>query len=177
MVRRRRAVLGGFGAAVAISLSGVAAADPGQGGGNGVAPLLHGMAHCVKGTPGTNSGVVGVHTSAKRNDTRVHVTLLRGMPNSTYYVAIACQRFIGSLKTNRHGNGTANIDAPGAASFPFYVDLGVGNGSQAGTADYRIAGPFTGSSGRGGHGNGMERETGPGTGIERPGPEAAADRL
>lgn len=160
MVGRRRAVLGGFAAAVAISLSGVAAANPGQGGGNGTAPLLHGTAHCVKGTPGTNSGVVVVHTSAKRNDTRVHVTLLRGMPNSTYYVAIACQRFIGSLKTNRRGNGTANIDAPGATSFPFYVDLGV----VPSAADYRIAGPFTGSSGRGGHGNKSGNGNGKGNG-------------
>jgi hypothetical protein len=164
MVRRRRAVLGGFAAVVAISLSGVAAANPGQGGGNGVAPLLHGTAHCVKGTAGTNSGVVVVHTSAKRNDTRVHVTLLRGIPNSTYYVAIACQRFIGSLKTNRHGNGAVNIDAPSVTSFPFFVDLGVGNGSQAGTADYRIAGPFTGSSGRGGHGSGSGNGNGKGNG-------------
>jgi hypothetical protein len=154
MFRPRKVVLGGFAAAVVISLSGVAAASPGQVGGNGTAPLLHGTAHCVKGTAGTNSGVVVVHTSAKRNDTRVHVTLLRGMPNSTYYVAIACRRYIGSLKTNRRGNGTANIDARGTTSFPFYVDLGVGNGSQAGTADYRIAGPFAGSNFRGGHGNG-----------------------
>lgn len=154
MLRRKRAVVGGFAAGVVICLSGLAAASPGQGGGNGTAPLLHGTVHCVKGSPGTNSGVVVVHTSAKRNDTRVHVTLLRGMPNSTYYVAIACQRFIGSLTTNRRGNGTATIDAPGATSFPFFVDLGVGDGSQAGTADYRIAGPFTGSSGRGSHGNG-----------------------
>jgi hypothetical protein len=150
MLRRRKVVFGGFAAAAAISLSGVAAATPGQGGGNGTAPLLHGTVHCVKGTPGTKSGVVVVHTSAKRNDTRVHVTLLRGMPNTTYYVAIACQRFIGSLKTNHHGNGTANIDAPGTTSFPFFVDLG----TVPGAADYRIAGPFTGSNGRGGHGNG-----------------------
>jgi hypothetical protein len=154
MSRRRRAVVGGFAAAVVVCLSGVAAANPGQGGGNGTAPLLHGTVHCVKGTSGTNSGVVVVHTSAKRNDTRVHVTLLRGMPNSTYYVAIACQRFIGSLRTNSRGNGTANIDAPATTSFPFFVDLGVGDGTQAGTADYRIAGPFNGSGGRGGHGNG-----------------------
>jgi len=153
MLRRKKAVVGGFAAGVVICLSGVAAANPGQGGGNGTAPLLHGTVHCVNGTPGTNSGVVVVHTSAKRNDTRVHVTLLRGMPNSTYYVAIACQRFIGSLTTNRRGSGTATIDAPGTTSFPFFVDLGVGDGSQAGTADYRIAGPFTGLSGRGSHGN------------------------
>ena len=154
MLRRKKAIFGGFAAGVVICVSGVAAASPGQGGGNGTAALLHGTVHCVKGTPGTNSGVAVVHTRAKRNDTRVHVTLLRGMPNSTYYVAIACKRFIGSLTTNRRGNGTANIDAPGATSFPFFIDLGVGDGSQAGTADYRIAGPFTGSSGRGSHGNG-----------------------
>lgn len=154
MLKRKKVVVGGFAAALCLSLSGVAAAGPGQGGGNGTAPLLHGTAHCTNGTPGTKSGVVVVHTSAKRNDTRVHVTLLRGMPNSTYYVAIACQRFIGSLTTNRRGNGRANIDAPGTTSFPFFVDLGVGDGSQAGTADYRIAGPFTGANRRGGHGNG-----------------------
>jgi hypothetical protein len=154
MFGRKKAVFGGFAAGVLICVCGVAAANPGQGGGNGTAPLVHGTVHCVKGTPGTSSGVVVVHTSAKRNDTRVHVTLLRGMPNSTYYVAIACQRFIGSLTTNRRGNGTANIDAPGATSFPFFVDLGVGDGSQAGTADYRIAGPFTGASGRGSHASG-----------------------
>lgn len=154
MFGRGRVVFGGFVAAAVISLSSVAGASPGQGGANGTARLLHGTVHCVKGTGATNSGVVVVHTSAKRNDTRVHVTLLRGMPNSTYYVAIACQRSIGSLTTNRRGNGTANIDASGVTTFPFFVDLGVGDGSQAGTADYRIAGPFTGSNGHGGHGNG-----------------------
>jgi hypothetical protein len=154
MFGRGRVVFGGFVAAAVISLPSMAGASPGQGGANGTAPLLHGTVHCVKGTGATNSGVVVVHTSAKRNDTRVHVTLLRGMPNSTYYVAIACQRSIGSLTTNRRGNGTANIDASGVTTFPFFVDLGVGDGSQAGTADYRIAGPFTGSNGRGGHGNG-----------------------
>lgn len=151
MSRRTKVGLGGLVAAVVISLSGVAAASPGQGGGNGTAPLLHGTAHCVKGTPGTKSGVVVVHTSAKRNDTRVHVVLLRGVPKTTYYVAIACQRYIGTLTTNRHGNGTANIDAPGTTSFPFYIDLGV----VPTAADYRIAGPFTGSNGRAGHGNGQ----------------------
>lgn len=154
MLRRRKVVLGGFVAAAVISLSSVAAANPGQGGANGTAPLLHGTVHCAKGTGGTNSGVVVVHPSAKRNDTRVHVTLPGGMPKSTYYVAIACERFIGSLTTNRRGNGTANIDASGVTSFPFFVDLGVGDGSQAGTAGYRIAGPFTGSNGQGGHTNG-----------------------
>lgn len=160
MLRRKRAVVGGFAVAVFVSLSGVAAAGPGQGGSNGNAPLLHGTAHCTHGTPGTKSGVVVVHTSAKRNDTRVHVTLLRGVPNTTYYVAIACQRFIGALTTNRHGNGTANIDAPGTTSFPFYVDLGV----VPTAADYRIAGPFTGSNGRGGHGNGTGSGHGKGHG-------------
>ena len=167
MLRRRRIVLGGFAAAVAVSLSGVAAATPVQVGRNGTAPLLHGTVHCVKGTTGTNSGVVVVHTSAKRNDTRVHVTLIKGMPNSTYYVAIACQRYIGSLTTNRRGYGTANIDAPGATGFPFYVDLGVGDGSQAATADYRIAGPFNGSNGRGGHGNGNGNGNGNGDGHRK----------
>lgn len=154
MFMSKKTVVGGVVATLCVSLSAVAAANPGQGGGNGNAPLLHGTVHCTPGTPGTKSGVVVVHTSSKRNDTRVHVTLRRGMPNSTYYVAIACQRFIGSLTTNRRGNGTANIDAPGATSFPFFVDLGVGNGSPGGTADYRIAGPFTGSKGHNGHGNG-----------------------
>lgn len=152
MLRRKRAILGSLTVAACISFSGIAAADASRNMGNGTAPLLHGTVHCTKGTPGTNSGVVVVHTSARRNDTRVHVTLLKGVPNSTYYVAIACQRFIGSLTTNRRGNGAANIDAPGATSFPFFVDLGIGNGGPA-TVDYRIAGPFTGAPGRGGHGH------------------------
>lgn len=165
MIRPTKVVVGGFIAAVVISLSGVAAANPGQGGGNGSAPLLHGTVHCVNGTPGTNSGRVVVHTSAKRNDTRVHVTLLRGLPNTTYYVAIACQRYIGTLTTNRSGNGTANIDAPGTTSFPFYVDFGV----VPTAADYRIAGPFTGSNGRGGHENGNGNGHGSGNGHGKTG--------
>ena len=79
-----------------------------------------------------------------QNDTRVHVTLLNGVPDATYYVAIACQRFIGNLTTNDQGNGAANIDAQGVTSGPFYVDLGIGDGTQSWTTDYRIAGPFIG---------------------------------
>ena len=146
---RSKAVLGGLVAATCMSLSSVATARPRVDTGIGIAPLLHGTTHCVKGTPGTFSGIVLVHTSARRNETRVHVVLLRGLPEKTYYVAIACQRYIGSLTTNRRGNGVANIDAPGSTNFPFFVDLGVGDGSQAGTADYRIAGPFTGFQGLG----------------------------
>ena len=149
---KRKALVGGLAAAACMCLSGVAAGRPRPATDTGFAALLHGTAHCVAGTPGTFSGIVVVHTSTRRNDTRVHVLLLRGMPNKTYYVAIACQRYIGSLATNRRGNGVANIDAPGATSFPFFVDLGVGDGSPAGTADYRIAGPFTGSPGVGGQG-------------------------
>jgi hypothetical protein len=105
---------------------------------------LQGTTHCISGIPGTDSGVVVAHTNAVQNDTRVHVTLLDGVPNSTYYVAIACQRYIGTLTTNGQGTGTANIDAPGVTNGSFYVDLGIGDGTQDGTTDYRIAGPFIG---------------------------------
>ena len=125
-----------------LGLTGVAVADSGQDADNGSAPLLAGTTHCTDGIPGTDSGVVVAHTNILQDDTRVHVTLLNGQPNQTYYVAIACQRYIGTLTTNNEGNGTANIDAPGVTSGAFYVDLGIGDGSQDGTMDYRIAGPF-----------------------------------
>lgn len=140
----RRSVLTGVVAAGCLAVTGVAAANSGQDADNGSAPLLHGTTHCISGTAGTDSGVVVVHTNTLQNDTRVHVTLLGGLPNQTYYVAIACQGYIGSLTTNSQGNGAANIDAPGVTEGSFYVDLGVGDGSQSGTADYRIAGPFIG---------------------------------
>ena len=90
------------------------------------------------------------------------------MPNSTYYVAIACQRFIGSLKTNRHGNATANIDAPGATSFPFYVDLGVCLMVRPTTAS------LDHSLGRAGA---ATTEAGAETGMERETERASSDRV
>jgi hypothetical protein len=141
-VSRSRVVLGVV-TAGCLAVTGVAAADPGQDADNGSAPLLHGTTHCTNGIPGTDSGVVVAHTNTLENDTRVHVTLLGGEPNQTYYVAIACQRYIGTLTTNSQGNGTANIDAPGVTVGTFYVDLGIGNGGPS-TVDYRIAGPFIG---------------------------------
>ena len=144
MFKRRKAVIGAFVAIACGSLSGVALADAGQDADNGTAPLLHGTVHCVNGVPGTDSGIVVAHTNSVQNDTRVHVTLRSGVPDSTYYVAIACQRYIGTLTTNDQGNGAANVDAAGVTTGTFYIDLGIGDGSQAGTADYRIAGPFIG---------------------------------
>jgi len=115
----------------------------------GVAPLLHGTTHCISGTPGTSSGLVEVETNALKNDTTVTVVLLNGIPDSTYYVAIACVEYIGSVKTNSQGNGVANVSTsgsvwttPGLSSGSFFVDFGIGNGGPS-TEDYRIAGPFT----------------------------------
>ncbi len=141
----RRTLISVLAAAVCGAIpAAVATASSGQDADNGNAPLLTGTTHCTNGVPGTDSGVVVVHTNVIQNDTRVHVTLRNGVPNSTYYVAIACQRFIGSLTTNSQGTGTANIDAPGVTTGSFYIDLGIGDGTPAGTADYRIAGPFIG---------------------------------
>lgn len=65
---------------------------------------------------------------------------MRAPPNATYYVAIACQRYVGSLTTDGSGNGSASIDA-GTATGTFYIDMGVGGGSQSDTSGYVIAGP------------------------------------
>jgi hypothetical protein len=92
------------------------------------------------------------------------------MPNSTYYVAIACQRFIGSLTTNRRGNGTANIDAPGTTTFPFYVETsGLGMGHQLVLPTTASPGPSLGRPGGAAIRTDAGTETG--TGIERAGPE------
>lgn len=144
MLKGRKAAVAALAAVASISFSGVAVAASGQDADNGNAPLLRGTAHCVNGVPGTDSGVVVAHTNVIQNDTRVHVTLRDGVPDSTYYVAIACRRYIGSLTTNDQGIGTANIDAPGVEAGPFYVDLGIGGGTVFNTIDYRIAGPFIG---------------------------------
>ena len=50
--------------------------------------------------PGYPTGEVVAHTNVVQNDTRVHVTLLNGLPDTQYVVSIACQRAIGSFNTN-----------------------------------------------------------------------------
>ena len=91
---------------------------------NGALPLLPGtppIYYCVGfpfgGTPaGYPTGEVVAHTNVVQNDTRVHVTLLNGLPDTQYVVSIACQRAIGTFTTNGAGNGATNIDAPGVTS-------------------------------------------------------------
>ena len=96
------------------------------------------------GTPvGYPTGEVVAHTNVVQNDTRVHVTLLNGLPDTQYVVSIACQRAIGSFNTNDQGNGATNIDAPGVTTGLFgdpnwFVDVRVTNTWD----DYRVAGPF-----------------------------------
>lgn len=130
---------------------GVAEASSGPAAENGALPLLPGtppIYDCIGfpfgGTPASYpTGEVVAHTNPVQNDTRVHVTLLNGLPDTQYVVSIACQRAIGTFTTNDQGNGATNIDAQGVTTGPFgdsnwFVDVRVNNT----WTDYRVAGPF-----------------------------------
>jgi hypothetical protein len=98
------------------------------------APLIHGTpSDCAKGeNPGVKDGNVVV-TENQDGTVRVHVNIRNGLPNTTYQVAITCDRYIGTLTTNKAGNGAANIDAAAPADAVFGVDLANGQqGSPAG---------------------------------------------
>ncbi len=149
----RALVVGLFGALVLAGavFGGVAGASSGPVAENGALPLLPGtppIYYCIGfpfgGTPaGYPTGEVVAHTNVVQNDTRVHVTLLNGLPDTQYVVSIACQRAIGTFTTNDAGNGATNIDAPGVTTGLFgdpnwFVDVRVNNTWD----DYRVAGPF-----------------------------------
>lgn len=149
-----RALVVGFFWALVLAVTvfgGVAGASSGPVAENGALPLLPGtppIYYCIGfpfgGTPaGYPTGEVVAHTNVVQNETRVHVTLLNGLPDTQYVVSIACQRAIGTFTTNGAGNGATNIDAPGVTTGLFgdpnwFVDVRVNNTWD----DYRVAGPF-----------------------------------
>ena len=147
----RRSLLAGALALAGTVFVGAAGASSGPVAENGALPLLPGtppIYYCIGfpfgGTPvGYPTGEVVAHTNVVQNDTRVHVTILNGLPDTQYVVSIACQRAIGSFNTNDQGNGATNIDAPGVTTGLFgdpnwFVDVRVTNTWD----DYRVAGPF-----------------------------------
>ncbi len=149
----RVAVAGVLCGSAALGVATVAQASPGKGPGhqkafNGNAHLIHvGLNPATCGTvPGTKSGEVNLHSNATRNRSRVNVSVHGAMPNTTYVVDIRCVAQIGTLKTNRAGNGTAHIkiSAPLPTGLPMYVDISVpgGGGGTGGYGDTFIAGPF-----------------------------------
>ena len=122
-----RALVVGFFWALVLAVTvfgGVAGASSGPVAENGALPLLPGtppIYYCIGfpfgGTPaGYPTGEVVAHTNVVQNETRVHVTLLNGLPDTQYVVSIACQRAIGTFTTNGAGNGATNIDAPGVTT-------------------------------------------------------------
>ena len=67
----------------------------------GAPPIEYCIGFPFGGTPaGYPTGEVVAHTNVVQNDTRVHVTILNGLPDTQYVVSIACQRAIGSFNTN-----------------------------------------------------------------------------
>ena len=98
------------------------------------APLIHGTpSTCAIGeNQGVKDGNVVV-TEKQDGTVRVHVNIRNGLPNTTYQVAITCERYIGTLVTNKAGNGAANIDTAAPAKDVFGVDLANGEpGAPAG---------------------------------------------
>jgi hypothetical protein len=152
MFRPPLAALAGALVLAATAFGGIAVANSGPVG-SWARPLLPGnppIYYCIGfpfgGTPaGYPTGVVVAHTNVVQNDTRVHVTLVKGLPDTQYVVSIACQRVIGTFTTNDQGNGATNIVTPGVTTGMFgdphwFVDVRVNNSWD----DYRVAGPFGG---------------------------------
>jgi hypothetical protein len=153
MFRQPLAALAGALVLAATAFGGIAVANSGPVAGNWARPLLPGnppIYYCIGfpfgGTPaGYPTGEVVAHTNVLQNDTRVHVTLVKGLPDTQYVVSIACQRVIGTFTTNDQGNGATNIVTPGVTTGMFgdphwFVDVRVNNSWD----DYRVAGPFGG---------------------------------
>lgn len=93
-------------------------------------------------TPGTDSGAVMVHFSTVRRRLKVNVSVRDALPRTTYVIDIRCVGGIGSLTTNSHGSGRAQIDLSRSTppSSGFFIDISVFNGATYG--DTFIAGPF-----------------------------------
>lgn len=115
---------------------------------NGNAHLIHvglNPATCTT-VPGNKSGQVNVHSNAKRNHSRINISVHGALPNTTYSVDVRCATQIGTLTTNGSGSGTAHINIASTlpTGSPFYVDLSVpgGGAGSGGYGDTFIAGPF-----------------------------------
>jgi hypothetical protein len=113
---RPAALLASATAVAGLSLGGVAA---GSSGGNGAAvadffPSNQSCAQSVSFSGNPFTGLVVLHGDAAQNDTRVHVTLLNGTPDSVYVVELNCALLFNapSFRTNRQGNGGGEFDFP-----------------------------------------------------------------
>lgn len=121
--RRRIPVAGLLALATAVaglSLGGVAAADSG-GPVSAVADFFPSNQSCAQGVSLSGNpftGLVVLHSDPAQGDTRIHVTLLNGTPDSAYVVELNCALAVHapSFTTNRQGNGAGEFDFPEVAA-------------------------------------------------------------
>src|SRR5688500_11469885 len=74
------------------------------------APLTHGTpSPCATGeNTGVKDGNVTVHEN-EDGTVRVNLNIRNGVPNTTYQVAITCVDYIGTITTNKAGNGAGTF--------------------------------------------------------------------
>jgi len=107
-------------------------------------------ASCVGPFSGTNSGPVRIQTITgvgPNGFLQVRVALEDATPNTIYVVDIRCQKQIGTIRTNRRGNGSTNIGIFGVPTgTSYFIDAAIppGNGGTGagGYGQTFIAGPF-----------------------------------
>src|SRR5579872_7228802 len=88
---------------------------------------------CTGPFTGKSEGEVRVKTSTTTGVFKTRVDVDGAMPNSTYDVDIRCVSKIGTVTTNKHGDGTTVITMPTTPSSPFWIDISIpGGGAGAG---------------------------------------------
>jgi hypothetical protein len=114
---------------------------------NDHAKLIHvglNASACSGPFSGEQKGNVSVRVNDKKNSFEVDIEVHGAKPKTTYDIDIRCVGKIGTLKTNKDGEGEVVIKLPNAPTSPFYVDISIPNGGAGagGYGDTFIAGPF-----------------------------------
>ena len=110
-------------------------------------PLLHvglNPASCTGPFDGKFNGQVRVHFYADQKALQINVEVHKAQKNAQYAVEIRCAGFLGTLFTDKHGDGVIDLSVPiNDPPKRFYIDVAVPTGSGAkGYGDTFIAGPF-----------------------------------
>jgi len=111
-------------------------------------PLLHvgtNPASCTGPFDGKFNGQVRVHFYADQKALQINVEVHKAQKKTDYAVEMRCVGYLGTLTTDKHGDGLINFSVPiNDPPKRFYINVAIptgGNGS-GGYGDTFIAGPF-----------------------------------
>lgn len=116
-------------------------------------PLLHvgtNPASCTGPFDGKFNGQVRVHFYADQKTLNISVEVHKAQKNTEYAVEMRCTGFLGTLPTDKHGDGIISFSVPiNDPPKRFYINVAIpppGGSGAGGYGDTFIAGPFDLSS-------------------------------